>query len=305
MAGTKHVWLTAVVLVGGLVGISIWYYSSVEIDGAGNTRLSSTLRIGVLPDESPERLHQRYDPLLDYLSEQLELSCELIIPESYGELLALFTEGKVDLGYFGGYTYVKARQQSGAVPLVMRRIDARFTSYFLVAGDSEAYSLQALRDKRIGFGSKLSTSGHLMPRYFLGQQNIVPETFFNRIEYSGAHDKTAYLVRDRRVDVGAANATTIRSMLEDGRLGEGDVRILWETPPYADYVWVMQPKFDSAARDGLRDAFLQLTPEIERYASILAGINAQGFIPADADFFDNLEQIATETDRLFESAPGQ
>jgi phosphonate transport system substrate-binding protein len=299
MARAQRTGLAITVLIFGILSVSTLYYPLTDIDGPGNTPLPSTLRVGVLPDESPERLRQRYEPLLDHLSEDLQIACELIIPSSYTELLTMFTERSIDLAYFGGFTYVKARQQAGAVPLVMRKIDIRFTSYFLISGDSKADSLQDLRGESISFGSKLSTSGHLMPRFFLEQQNIVPESFFDEIEYSGAHDKTAYQVRDGKVDVGAANAETIRSMLTDGRLGKDDIRILWETPPYADYVWAIRPEFDDASRTALRDAFLQLTPEIDRHAAILAGINAKAFIPADADYFEDLEKIATEAEKLF------
>ena len=83
-------------------------------------------------------------------------------------------------------------------------------------------------------------------------------------------------------------------MLEDGRLESDDVRILWETPPYADYVWALQPGFDAAEREKLRDAFLQLTPEIDEHAAILEGLEAEGFIPADPDYFNDLATIANE-----------
>lgn len=299
MVRAKTVWLGVAVLIFGILGISILYYPLVDIESPGKIALPATLRVGVLPDESPERLRQRYEPLLDHLSENLQIACELVIPASYNELLNLFSERSIDLAYFGGYTYIKAKQQAGAVPLVMRRIDIRFTSYFLVASDNSAESLQDLRGKTISFGSKLSTSGHLMPRFFLEQRKIVPESFFNKLEYSGAHDKTAYRVRDGRVDLGVANAATVRSMLKDGRLGKHDIRILWETPPYADYVWALRPEFDEATRTVVRDAFLVLTPEIDQHEAILAGINATGFIPANVDYFEDLEQIAIETDRLF------
>lgn len=299
MAETKRAWLVLAVLILGISGILILHTPPAVDDDSGNLPLPAKLRIGVLPDESPERLLQRYAPLLDHLSEQLQITSELVIPGSYAELLSLFTEGSVDIAYFGGFTYVKAHQQAGAVPLVMRIIDTRFTSYFIVSGDNPAQTLQDLNGKTLSFGSRLSTSGHLMPRFFLQQQQIVAESFFGDIEYTGAHDKTAYRVRDGHSDVGAANAATIRAMLKDGRLVEDDIRILWETPPYADYVWAVRPEFDDESRTRLRDAFLQLTPENHRHAAILGGVNARGFIPANNDFFNDLEQIADEADRLF------
>ncbi len=303
MEGAKRAWLMLILLVFCSVGIVIFYYPSLEVEDTGGRILPKTLRIGVLPDQSSDRLRQRYEPLLAHLSEYLGLDCELVIPQSYDQLLSMFIERSVDLAYLGGFTYVRARRQANAQPLVMRRIDTRFTSYFMVSGDSTAETLQDLRGGKISFGSRLSTSGHLMPRFFLLQQGIEPETFFSAIKYSGAHDRTAYRVRDGIVALGTANSAVVRAMLFDGRLASGDVRILWESPPFADNVWALQPGYDKSSRDKLRNAFLQLTPEIDRHAVILAGLGAEGFIPADPELFTDLAEIAASSDRMLEAEP--
>lgn len=283
-----------------LAGIAVFiaglliFATNGEQAETGNVDSVSILRIGVLPDQSPETLNERYKPVLRYLSEYLQIPCELVVPDSYADLLNLFHEREVDLAYFGGYSYVKAHQIDHAIPLVMRRVDTRFTSLFIVNADSPVQTLEGLEGKRIAFGSRLSTSGHLMPRYFLQQKNIQPETFFSEVQYSGAHDKTAYWVRDGLVDVGAANATTIRSMLDNNLIGPDEIRILWETPPYADYVWAVQPEFTKDLDARVRDAFLQLSPANAEHAIILKNLNAVGYIPADPDLFAPLARIAGE-----------
>jgi phosphonate transport system substrate-binding protein len=280
-----------------VIGVLI-FAANGERSETGNIDSASIIRIGVLPDRSPEVLRQRFEPVLEYLSEYLQTPCELVVPESYAHLLKLFHARKVDLAYFGGYSYVKAHQKDSAIPLVMRRVDTRFTSLFIVNANSPAQTLENLENKRIAFGSRLSTSGHLMPRYFLQQENINPESFFSEVQYSGAHDKTAYWVRDGLVDVGAANATTIRSMLDKKVIKSNDIRILWETPPYADYVWAIQPQFSTSFHARIRDAFLQLSPDNADHAIILKKLNAVGYIPADPDFFAPLASIADATESL-------
>ena len=262
--------------------------------GIGKIESATVLRIGVLPDQSPAVLRQRFAPVLSYLVDTLQLSCELIVPESYAHLLQLFHEQKVDLAYLGGYSYVKARQDDQAIPLVMRRVDTHFTSLFIVNANSPVQTLDQLENKSIAFGSSLSTSGHLMPRYFLQQKNITPESFFIKVRYSGAHDQTAYWVRDGVVDAGAANATTIRSMLNKNLIKPEDVRILWETPPYANYVWAIRPHFAESFQFKIRDAFLQLSPDKADHAIVLQNLNAIGYIPADPDNFIALQSIARE-----------
>ena len=264
----------------------------------GKTEPPAILRIGVLPDQSPEVLRKRFDPVLDYLSNTLQLSCELIVPESYEEMLKLFHDQKIDLAYFGGYSFIKAQQNDNAVALVMRLIDTRFTSLFIVNANSPIQTLENMKGKSIAFGSRLSTSGHLMPRYFLQRRNINPESFFSSIQYSGSHDKTVFLVRDGIVDVGAANATTIRSMLDNNRVTSKDIRILWETPPYADYVWATHPKFIESFNTQIREAFLQLSPENPEHATVLQHLNAIGYIPADTEYFASLATIARDSENL-------
>lgn len=284
-----------------LILVALIFVNNEKQPETSNIESTHILRIGVLPDQNPETLKKRFEPILDYLSEKLQLSCELIVPESYPDLLQLFHDQKVDLAYFGGYSYVKARQQDGAIPLVMRRVDTRFTSVFIVSADNPVQTLERLENRSITFGSSLSTSGHLMPRYFLQQKNITPESFFSNVQYSGAHDKTAYRVRDGKVDVGAANATTIRSMLEKGLIKPTEIRILWETPPYADYVWAIRPQFSESFSTRIRDAFLQLSPDNVAHNKVLQNLNAIGYIPANPDDFLALENIARETDAMLAS----
>lgn len=155
-----------------------------------DTSKTKPLRIAVLPDQSPERLRARYTPLLDYLATQLEVQIELIIPDNYADMLERFHRNEIDLAHFGGLSFVKAAHKDAAIPIVMRDIDTRFSSYYLVRADNPAKSLVDLRGKKLGFGSRLSTSGHLMPRFFLRAEGINTKAFFASINFSGAHDKT-------------------------------------------------------------------------------------------------------------------
>ncbi len=258
----------------------------------------SILRIGILPDESREKLIERYTPLFRYLTAETGIPYELIIPETYDELLELFHAKKIDLAYFGGFTFVKAYIFDNAVPLVTRDVDTRFTSYFLVKGDHPAQNIFDLKGKRFSFGSRLSTSGHLMPRYFLKEMGIIPEVFFSNIRYSGKHDLTAYWVRDGLVDLGTANYAVVNRMYKDGRLSEKEVRILWETPPYPDYVWALRPLNNKALLINLRDAFLSLSKTNREHAKILEGVDADSFLPAGINDFSKLEEVVNELQLL-------
>lgn len=260
----------------------------------------SVLRIGVLPDQSPEALQERYTPLFEHLTRELDIPYEFVASKTYGELIEQFVTGHVDLAYFGGLSFLKAHRAGQAEPLVMRDVDLKFVSCFLVRTDSPATDLSDFQGKVFSYGSELSTSGHLMPRHFLMQRGIRSEDFFAEVRYSGAHDKTAYDVRDGRADLGVANTHVIRSMFADGRLSRDDVRILWETPPYPDYVWAIQPNIGSAQKRRIRDAFLKLSPADDDHLHILRQMSAGAFLPSGMEDFAALRVIAEQVQLLAE-----
>jgi len=278
-------------LVGFSLAIQLFACTGPE-SGSTNT----SVRVGVLPDESAEAQRDRYIPLFEYLSRETGLAHELIIPDSYDDLLTKFGAGQIDLAYFGGVTFVKASAEHGAIPLAMRDVDSRFTSVFVVRGESDV-TMRDLEGNKLAFGSKLSTSGHLMPRFFLrSEYRITPEDHFASVQYSGKHDRTVFWVRDGEVDVGAANAEVVRKMLKDGRLLPGDIRIIWTTPPYADYVWAVHPRVPDSYRQAAQQAFLKLSVYDPAAKTLLSNLGANGFYPASSKDFSALKRMLTSLD---------
>ena len=158
----------------------------------------------------------------------------------------------------------------------------------MVPEASEADSLEELRGARFSFGAASSTSGHMMPRYFLSEQGIVPEEFFSTVVYSGAHDLTYRLVARGMVDAGAVNGHFVRALLEASPPGERRVRVIWQSPPYVDYVWAVQPDMDQELRRKLTGAFLSFSMADERGRQFLEAVGASYFLPAAESDFDQL-----------------
>lgn len=288
--------LRLALLAGGLVAVGTILVAVFPVTPGDPA--PTRLRIGVVPDETPDILRQRFDPLVEYLSRSLGVPCELVIPADYAALGTRFADGDIDIAHFGGLTFVQAEARNGAVPLVLRDTDLDFQSYFLVRTDNPARSLAELKGARFAFGSRLSTSGHLMPRFFMERDGLRPEDWFSDVSYGGTHDGTAYRIRDGEADVGVANAAIIDSMFADGRLDRGSVRILMRTPPFADYVWAVQPDMPDPLRNRIHDAFLALSPILPEQAAILHRLGAGGFLPALFTDFIRLRQIAVDLSLL-------
>src|SRR5947207_952376 len=110
----------------------------------------------------------------------------------YAAVVEGLANDKIDLAWLGGFTFVQAKLRTGghAVPIVQRAEDEKFTSKFIVPASSPVKSLAELKGKTFAFGAPSSTSGHLMPRYFLMKDGIQPDTDFKAVAFSGAHDAT-------------------------------------------------------------------------------------------------------------------
>lgn len=254
------------------------------------------LRVGILPDQDRALLEKKYSVLLDYISSEINIPYEFVPVNTYQELLDQFHEKKINLALFGGVTFIKAHQLDGAVPLVLRDVDGQFSSIILVSNKHPAKTIKDLKGSSFSFGSRLSTSGHYMPKYFLKQQDINAEEFFSEIKYSGAHDKTALWVRDGIVDAGVSNSDIVRKMYKSGQLSLDKTRILWETPPFLDYVWAVQNSSNMHFRNLLQDAFLKLTLANLDHNKILTAVGAGYYVPTSIEDFNTLITAVNDTD---------
>lgn len=254
----------------------------------------SVLRIGVLPDDEDAALQHRYALLINHLTSELNLEVELVIPANYQTLVDMFGMGQLDAAYFGGTTFVAANMRHGAVPLVMRDVDVELSTYFIARHDSPAAGIESFKGQRFIFGSRFSTAGHLMPRFFMHEIGIDPEIYFTNIDYAGTDEKTIENVLNGSANIGSVAAEAVDAMLNDGRLEPGQLRIIWETPPYASHIWAVRADLGNGFTNRLRDAFLALSPADPKNAEILARMGSGGFLPAQSRDFDRLRMIMTQ-----------
>lgn len=252
------------------------------------------LRVSAIPDEAPTELQRKFKPLGDYLKKETGLDVQFTPVTDYAAVVEGLANSKIDLAWLGGFTFVQAklRTHGGVTPIVQRAEDEKFTSKFIVPADSPAKSLADLKGKTFAFGSPSSTSGHLMPRFFLMRDGINPDKDFKTVAFSGAHDATVAFVAAGRADAGVLNASVWIKLLETGNPNATKVRVLATTPPFYDYNWTARPGLDAALARKLGDAFLKLDPANPGHKEILALQRASKFIPTQVSNYDGIEAAA-------------
>ncbi|MDZ7825287.1 MAG: putative selenate ABC transporter substrate-binding protein [Gammaproteobacteria bacterium] len=279
-----------------LIGMVSWLFI---VAAAG----AETLYFTAIPDQDETRLQQRFDAVAEYLSDYLQVDVRFVPVKSYAASVSAFRNNQVQLAWFGGLSGVRAQQMvAGSRAIAQGEEDPEFRSYFIAnveTGLEPGDALPAgLRGLNFTFGSRGSTSGRLMPEYFLRQRfDQAPEAIFERVGFSGNHSRTAALVESGAYDAGALNYRVWDTLVADGEVDTDRVQVIWETPTYPDYHWVIRgdvnERFGEGFADRVQQAFLDMDdPELlERFPR-------QGFIPADNHDFRPVLETARELDLI-------
>ncbi len=250
-------------------------------------------RITAIPDESPTELARKAAPLVKYLEGKLGMKVEFTPVTDYAASVETLVNKKIDMAWFGGFTFVQAHIRSGGkvIPIAQREEDEKFRSVFITS-DADIKTLADLKGKDVSFGSQSSTSGHLMPRSFLLQAGLNPEKDFKRVAYSGAHDATIAAVASGKVNAGALNISVWEKFVADKKVDTSKVRAFYTTPPYYDYNWTVHADMPAALREKLTQALLGLDRNTPEGKEILDLQRATKLIPSKADNYKGIEAAA-------------
>ena len=249
-------------------------------------------RITAIPDEDPTELARKAKPLVQYLSRIIDKEVVYYPVTDYASAVEALVNNKVEMAWFGGFTYVQAKIRSNGevIPIIQRIEDQGFKSVF-ISSDPSIKSLSDLKGKEVSFGSVSSTSGHLWPRSFLLKEGIDPDRDFKRVAFSGAHDATIISVGSGKVEAGALNFKTWEKFIEQDKVPEG-VRVFYTTPGYYNYNWTIHKDVPKQIRNKIIEGFLELSNETEVGKEILSLQQASGYVTTKDENYVGLEKAA-------------
>lgn len=256
-----------------------------------------TFTFTAIPDEDASRLSQRFDKIAAYLSRELGVEVDYIPVKSYAAAVTAFRNDQVQLAWFGGLSGVRARALvSGSEALAQGYEDQFFKSYFIAHHSTGLKAAEQLPTAMVGktftFGSKGSTSGRLMPEFYLREQfSKAPNNVFERVGFSGDHSRTIALVQSGAFQLGAVNYKVWENELAAGKVDTDKVSIIWTTPSYPDYQWTVRGDVDKRFGEGFKQK-LQRVLLAMKDPELLASFPRRSFVPADNDDYAPIEATA-------------
>jgi phosphonate transport system substrate-binding protein len=266
-------------------------------EGKKETKSNEVLKIGAIPDQNAAFLDKGMKATAAYLSEKTGLKVEFVPSVDYAALVTGFQRGDIHLAWFGGLTSVQARNLvPGAESIVQRPMDSEFHSVFITQPNSGINSLADLKGKSFTFGSESSTSGHLMPRYYLMDAGIDPlKDFDGKPNFSGSHDTTYKLVESGAFKAGALNESVWKAAVKDGKVDTTKVKVFYTTPSFYDYNWTVNSNVDDVFGKGtkkkIKDALLSFNGEQKDISNLF---QTDKFVETKNSNYKKIEKVAKE-----------
>jgi phosphonate transport system substrate-binding protein len=303
-------WTTALALAAGASGSPA--PSALAANPAPQEKKIEVLRFSGIPDADKKDLTKQYEVVSRYLSAELGLPVEFINVPDYNGAVTSLAANKIDFAWLGGVTAVQSEERTqGQVAFVAARdTDLRFKSYFIANKglvDSGVFqpvasldygtveNLKALAPKlakvTFTFGDKLSTSGHFMPRHFLVEAGIDPESSFKGkpgFQLQGGHSATLRAVATGAFDMGVLNYASWDKADEESKKNAPVIAV---TPSYVDYCWVAHKRMGAENIERLRAAFLKLDAATPAHEEVLKVFSAASFVEADPKMWDGMRKV--------------
>jgi phosphonate transport system substrate-binding protein len=261
--------------------------------------VAKTFTFTAIPDQDETKLKERFDKVAKYLTKELGVEVKFIPVKSYAASITAFRNNQVQLAWFGGLSGVQARLLvPDSQAIVQGKEDPAFYSYIIANSATGITRNDAFPKDIVGktftFGSKGSTSGRLMPEFYIRENlNKDPNELFSKVGFAGNHSKTIALVTSGAYEVGAVNYKVWDRELANGNIDTSKVKVIWQTPPYPDYQFTIRGDVEKEFGGGfirrVQTALIDLKdPEI------LSAFPRESFIPAQNSDFEPILSVGKE-----------
>jgi phosphonate transport system substrate-binding protein len=239
------------------------------------------ITIAVQPTQTAAELTASATEIADFLSERMGRKVELVFPTTYAGVVESLRFGHADAAFMSAWPARLAWKHADAdVALAEirevvigqdKRNEPFYFSYWVVPPNSTATKLEDLRGKRVAFSSPLSTSGYVAPLARLIELGLVPKpaageeadpkTFFGEVTFAGGYSQGWTALKAGQVDATIIAGDVSESLYREVIAG---TRVIEQQGPVPSHAVVFAKQLDSATKDKLKAALIELGDEEHR-----------------------------------------
>jgi len=220
------------------------------------------INFGIISTESSQNLKSDWQPILESMAKKTGMKVNAFFASDYAGIIEGMRFNKVQVAWFGNKSAMEAVDRAGG-EVFAQMVNADGTkgyySHLIVHKDSPLKSLDDMlkQGKNLSFGNgdPNSTSGNLVPSYYVFAQNkIDPKTFF-KLTRGANHESNALAVANKQIDVATNNSENLEKVKEHLPEKFKDIRIIWTSPLIPLDPLVIRKDLPEASKAKIRDFF--------------------------------------------------
>lgn len=253
------------------------------------------LKVAIAAVISPTGTVDSYQPLLDYLSEELGRPIEVEQRRTYIEVNDLIESGEVDLAFVCTSAYIAGREHFGLELLVAPVVngDSFYNSQLIVSSDGKATSMADLEDSVFAFTDPMSFTGRVYPTYLLQELGTTPSDFFQRTFFTYSHDDAIWAVADGLADGAAVDSLVLEHALIEAPELNNLIKIIHTSPPFGIPPVVVNPDLRPQLKTELENIFLNMHYDPKGRIALDA-LEIDQYTIVSPDLYDEAEKITID-----------
>lgn len=287
------------------------------VDTAGSVTEGSTcaanfkeLEFGILSTESTDNLKPVWDPLLADMTETLGRPVNGFYATDYAGVVEGMGAGKVQIAWYGGKSYIEAAERSDAEAfaqavaldgskgyyshLITNKENPIVSEIDLEIGDGDRYVVENAGDLTFAFNDPNSTSGFLVPTYYIfAQQGVNSDKIFSELIFAGSHEATALAVAENQVDVATNNNEDLARLGKTSPDALEKIQIIWTSPIIPNDPIAYRKDLPDCLKKSIKDFFLEYDNK-----EVLDDLQVTGLSPATDENWNAIRELQITKDLL-------
>ncbi len=265
------------------------------------------LRFGLIVAQEAEQTFERMGVLQTYFSKTLGHEVEFLPMTNTSVLIEAMRANKIDVGTAGAFTYIVASKAFGAQAIVTTAAadgnPRYYKSCLITRASSKLMNIEDViknaQNITLSWAYPTSTSGHLVPRYYLQQRGVMPDDF-KEVFTSTDHTATFFSVVSGKVDVAAVIYSALDRYEKLGKVKKGELRIIWESEPIAPSPVFVRKGLDAALVKQIQQAYLDVEKNDPKASAALQSqfTYSVKYIAVGDKFYQPLRDMANKIEGL-------
>lgn len=259
------------------------------------------LNFGIISTESQANQKPIWEPFIKAFSDGIGMPVKAFYATQYAGVIEAMRFGQVQLAWYGGKSYIEAARIANAeafAQTVSNTGERGYYAYLITnknnpiaapakAAGGDKYVIQHASDLTFAFNDPNSTSGFLVPSYYVfAKNNVNPKTAFKRLVFAGSHEATALAVANNQIDVATNNSESLSRLEKTNPQAREKIEIIWQS--------IEIPSDPIAYRNDLPDDLKQKIRSFfynYKDKTVLDPLEWSGFVAADDKLWNPIREL--------------